>query len=87
MGYISYEKLIKAMEDHGGLSYYGVRRSGIIGQDTLGAIRCGRSGVSRGSKAKSSFSTQTLATLCGVLRKQPGDLLEYVEDADENPKE
>ena len=55
-----------------GWSTYRILKSKAIPQSTLQKIRTGETNISVG----------TVATLCGLLGCQPGDLLEYVPDED-----
>lgn len=67
MGYISYEKLKKMMEDKG-LTSYRIRKEKIISENTLQSIRNNK-----------SVSMTSIAALCKVLECQPGDILEYID--------
>lgn len=48
-----------------------IRAKGLLSQSTLQKFRNGQ-----------GVSWENLETLCGLLECQPGDLIEYVEDAD-----
>lgn len=69
---IKYEKLLKLLEAKGYTSYR-IRKEKIIGQATLTAIKNGTGGLDHRSIAK----------LCQVLECQPGDIMEYVPDEQE----
>lgn len=51
-----------------GYTSYAIRQGGIISQKTLTALR-----------NNDPINTKTLDILCGLLKCQPGDLLEYIE--------
>lgn len=55
-----------------GFSTYKIRKDRIFGEATLQQIRNGE-----------IVSNACLAKLCKLLKCQPGDILEYVEDAKE----
>lgn len=69
-GKIIYDKLLKLMEDKG-LTTYKIRKEKIISESTLQNIRDGK-----------RITTDAIASLCGALECQPGDILEYVEVED-----
>ena len=69
---IKYDKLIQMMKDHG-INSYTVKRDKIIGQATYKKIMSGE-----------YVNLSTIDTLCRLFNCQPGDLLEYVEDNQEN---
>jgi DNA-binding Xre family transcriptional regulator len=77
VGYISYAKLIERLSAHG-VNTYRIKREGVVSQSTYAAIMAGRSG--RGT----DLTTRSIAVLCGMLKAQPGDLLEYVEEPEPN---
>lgn len=66
---IKYDKLLTLLAEKGYTSYR-IRKENIIGQGTLTAIKNGTGGLDHRSIAK----------LCHILKCQPGDLMEYVED-------
>ena len=66
---IKYDKLLVRLRDNG-YNTTKIRRENIIGQGTLTAIKNGTGGL----------DSKTLARLCSLLKCQPGDLMEYVED-------
>ncbi len=66
---IRYNKLLKLLEERGVTSYT-VKKAGVIGQATWQKIHNG-----------GHIDTRTLDALCAFLHCQPGELLEYVEDA------
>lgn len=65
---IIYDKMIALMNERGITSYV-CKRDNIIGQATYKKIMQG-----------GDIDTRTIATMCEVLRCQPGDILEYVKD-------
>ena len=69
---IVYDKLIKMMKDKG-FTTYRIRKEKIIGQATLSKIQNG-----------GDIDTRTIAKLCEVLDCQPGDILEYIKDTEQN---
>lgn len=62
---MDYHKLFALMKARG-LTTYRIRKENIISQSTLQKLREGK-----------SVTTDAIATLCGVLRCQPGDMMEY----------
>ena len=69
---IKYEKLLALMKEKG-LTTYKIRKQNIISQGALSAIKHGK-----------SVTTDTIAKLCAALDCQPGDILEYVPDENED---
>ena len=69
-GSISYDKLKNMMEEQR-LSSYRIRKEKIISESTLQNIRKGK-----------GITTDAIASLCGALRCQPGDILEYIPETD-----
>ena len=67
---IVYDKMLKLMEEKGITSYV-CKRDNIIGQATYRKIKEG-----------GDIVTRTIAKMCEVLNCQPGDLIEYVREAD-----
>ena len=67
---IVYDKMLKLMEEKGITSYV-CKRDNNIGQATYKKIKSG-----------GDIDTRTIAKMCEVLDCQPGDLLEYVKEAD-----
>lgn len=67
---IKYDKLFALLKDRG-YTTYRIRKEGLLGQSTLTAIKNGKGGLTEKSIDK----------LCQVLKCQPGDLMEYVEDS------
>lgn len=56
-----------------GYTTYRIRKEGLLSQSTLQKLRDGK-----------GISWDNIATICSLLRCQPGDIIEYVEDnADE----
>lgn len=68
---IVYDKMIKLMDERG-ITSYTCKRDGLIGQATYKKIKNG-----------GDIDTRTIAKMCEVLNVQPGDLLEYVPDTQE----
>ena len=72
---IKYDKL-KAMMKAKGINSYRCKRDHIIGQESYKKIQDG-----------GNIDMRTLNSLCKALGDvQPGDLLEYVRDGDEDEK-
>lgn len=69
---LKYEKLLKLLEEKGYTSYR-IRKEKVLGQATLTAIKNGTGGLDH----------RSIARLCQTLSCQPGDLMEYVEEAGE----
>lgn len=72
MGKIVYDKLLSLMEEKN-LTTYKIRQQRIISEYTLQNIRKGK-----------SITTDSIAALCEALNCQPGDILEYVDENNEN---
>ncbi len=70
---IVYGKLLHLMEERG-INSYILKKEGIIGQGTYYAIKNGTGGLDHRSINK----------LCKYLNCQPGDLMEYIPDEEEN---
>lgn len=70
---IVYDKLLKLLADNGYTSYR-IKKEKLIGQGTLTAIKNGTGGL----------DAKSIAKLCAVFHCQPGDLMEYVEENEEN---
>lgn len=69
---IKYDKLFALLKEKG-YNTTRIRRENIIGQGTLTAIKNGTGGL----------DSKTISKLCKLLDCQPGDIMEYVEDARE----
>ena len=67
---IVYDKLFKRLDERGITSYF-IRKNKIMGESTLQKLR-----------KNEPVTTATLNRLCELLDCQPGDLMEYVPDAD-----
>ncbi|MCI2105384.1 MAG: helix-turn-helix transcriptional regulator [Intestinimonas sp.] len=52
-----------------GYTTYRIRQNGLLSQSTLQKLREGK-----------GVSWENIATLCGLLGYQPGDIIEYVSD-------
>lgn len=68
---IIYNKLLKKMEEQG-ITSYTLKKDNIIGQATFKKIKEG-----------GDIDTRTISKLCKLLNCQPGDILEYIEDENE----
>lgn len=66
---IKYDKLLKLLEDQGYNSYR-LKKEGILGQATYYAVKKGTGGLDH----------RSINNLCKVLKCQPGDLMEFVDD-------
>lgn len=69
---ICYDKLFALMKTKG-LTTYRIRKENIISQSALTALNKGN-----------NVTLETIDRLCRALDCQPGDLLEYKPDADNN---
>lgn len=69
---IKYDKLFKLFEEKG-ITTYRIRKENIVSQGTLTKMKNG----------SGSIDTRTIDKICRVLNCQPGDILEYVPDAEE----
>ena len=69
-GKIVYNKLLNTMKQQG-LSTYRIRKEKIISESNLQNIREGK-----------RITTDAIASLCGALNCQPGDILEYIPEKD-----
>lgn len=65
---IVYDKLLNMMEERG-ITSYTIKKDKIIGQATLKKIKEG-----------GDIDTRSIGKLCKLLKCQPGDILEYVDD-------
>lgn len=70
---IVYRNIIERLKE-AGYSTYTLMKKGLIGQATLTNIRKGK-----------PISTTTLDVICELLDCQPGDILEYVKKAEDEP--
>lgn len=68
---IVYDKLLKKMDEQG-ITSYTIKKDNVIGQATFKKIKEG-----------GDIDTRTISKLCKLLNCQPGDILEYVEDENE----
>ncbi len=64
-----YDKLFKLLEEKG-ISTYKIRKENIISQGALTKMKNGEGNI----------DTRTLERLCKVLKCQPNDIMEYVEE-------
>lgn len=68
---IKYDKLLAKLEARGETSYTMTKKNKIIGQATWKKLHEG-----------GDIDTRTISALCEYLDCQPGDLLEYVKEAE-----
>lgn len=68
---IVYKEVLARLKDIGYTSFK-LAQDGILGQATLSALRNNK-----------PVNTKTINTLCRLLKCQPGDILEYIEDPTE----
>lgn len=71
---ISYQKLFQLLKEKGWTTYK-IRKEKLIGQGTLTALKKGTGGL----------DSKTISRLCEVLDCQPGDIMEYLPDNDNEP--
>lgn len=64
-----YDKLFALLQERG-ITSYRIRKDNIISQAALTKMKNGDGNI----------DTRTLERLCSVLKCQPGDIMEYVED-------
>jgi len=72
---IRYDKLFALMKEKG-LTTYKIRKDNIISQGALTLL-----------KHNKSVTIDTIEKLCKALDCQPGDILEYVKDDEDNSEE
>lgn len=65
---IIYNKLFSRLKSRG-YTTYKIRRDKLISEGTLQTLR-----------NNGSVSTKTIEKLCKILKCQPGDIMEYMED-------
>ena len=65
---VKYDKLFALMKERG-LTTYRIRQDKIISEGTLTNLR-----------NNNPVSTETISSLCRVLKCQPGDIMEYVDE-------
>ncbi|MDE7279459.1 MAG: helix-turn-helix domain-containing protein [Oscillospiraceae bacterium] len=70
---IKYKIDVIAALKSAGYSTYRIRKENIMSQSTLQKFRNGE-----------IVNADNMALICKLLKCQPGDILEYVESADEN---
>lgn len=70
---ISYNKLLKLLEENNMTSYTITKKYKIIGQATWKKIHEG-----------GHVDTRTIEAFCKLLNCQPGDLIEYIPDEEQN---
>lgn len=68
---IVYDKLLKLLNEKE-ITSYTIKKDNIIGQATFKKIKEG-----------GDIDTRSIAKLCKLLQCQPGDILEYVEEQQE----
>lgn len=66
---ISYEKLFELMESKGVTKYY-LRQNGVYSKTIERLLK------------NETIDTQTISKLCKLLDCQPGDIMEYIKDDD-----
>ena len=59
-----------------GYSTYRIRQNKLLPESTIQKLRTG-----------GTVTTDTINTICALLNCQPGDLLEYIPDAENAPEE
>ena len=69
---ISYKKLFDLLDDKGWTTYK-IRKEKLIGQGTLTALKNGTGGL----------DSKTISKICKTLDCQPGDIMEYIPDKEE----
>lgn len=72
---IVYDKLFSLLKEKG-YTTYRIRREGLIGNATYQALKNPESGK--------GLEHRTIDKLCKVLECQPGDLMEYINDPDQD---
>ncbi len=68
-----YDKLFALLKERG-ITTYKIRQENIISQAAFSKMKNG----------KGSIDTRTLERICSYLHCQPGDIMEYAEDEQEN---
>lgn len=77
MGAIRYRlDIMQALRERG-ITSYRILRENLIPQGTMTKLRRG----------DTSINLSSVATLCHLLHCQPGDILEYVEDGQEDAQD
>lgn len=66
---IKYDKLLALLEQKG-YTTYKIRQENIMSQSAWQKMRTGTGNI----------DTRTIEKLCRILRCQPGDIMEYVDD-------
>lgn len=70
---ISYDKLLKLLEENNMTSYTITKKYKIVGQATWKKIHEG-----------GHVDTRTIEAFCKLLNCQPGDIIEYIPDEEQN---
>lgn len=70
---IKYNKLFELLSQKG-LTMYSLRKNRVIGTETLEKMR----------KGTGHIDDRSINRLCEYLNCQPGDIMEYVEDSEQN---
>ena len=65
-----YDKLFELLKERG-ITTYKIRKDNLISQAALTKMKSGEGNI----------DTRTLERLCSFLKCQPGDIMEFVEDA------
>ncbi len=73
---IDYRKMLKIIKERNVTSYTLTKKNNIIGQATWKKIKDG-----------GHIDTRTINALCAYLNCQPGDLMEYIPDDNQNNQE
>lgn len=64
-----YDKLFELLKERG-ITTYKIRKDNLISQAALTKMKSGEGNI----------DTRTLERLCSLLKCQPGDIMEFVED-------
>ena len=72
---IRYGKLFSLMESKG-ITIYRLRKDGIVGAATVEKMR----------KGEKHIDTRSIESLCSYLKCQPGDIMEYVLEVDNDDR-
>lgn len=70
---IRYDRLLTMLKDRG-ISTYQIRKDNIVSQAAWQKIRTGTGDI----------DTRTISRLCNALNCQPGDIMEYVPEEQED---
>ncbi len=67
-----YDKLFALLKERG-ITTYKIRKDNLISQAALSKMKSGEGNI----------DTRTLERLCSLLKCQPGDIMEFVEDEEQ----